>query len=94
MEFRHEVVKNSGELFCEWYYISINEVRTAVFTRVLRNKATSSAGDAKGLVRYAMHPDIGTCENGGNLWGKKVLFIESPRKLLKFTELGIKSPKK
>ena len=61
---------------------------------MLRNKATSSAGDAKGLARYAMHPDIGTCENGGNLWGKKVLFIELPRKLLKFTELGIESPKK
>ena len=57
--------KNNNELPCEWQYISTNEVRTAVFTRVLRNKATSSAGDAKGLVCYAMHPDIRTCDDSG-----------------------------
>ena len=62
---------------------------------MLRNKATSSAGDAKRLLCYAMHPDIRTCDevDNGKLWGKSFLFVESPRKLPKFTELGMESPK-
>ena len=58
----------------------------------LKKKAKSSAG-CKGLPCYAVHCDIGTCNDSGreNFWG--VLFIEFPKKKPEYIELGIESPK-